>query len=96
MIRSDFVDVDMNYNREMPCPSAEHLAEILNSYYYDRDLLQDVAVRCYERATDTKYQLDTVAEQFNEQFQEVLNAPPEEPEIEVRPKKSRRKKKVTA
>ena len=96
MIRSDFIDVDMNYNREMPCPSAEHLAEILNSYYYDRDLLQAVAHRCYDRATNPQYQWDTVAEQFNEQFQEVLNAPPEEPEIEVKPKKSRRKKKVTA
>lgn len=96
MIRSDFVDVDMNYNREMPCPSAEHLTEILNSYYYDRDLLQAVADRCYDRATNPQYQWDTVAEQFNEQFQEVLNAPPEEPEIEVKPRKSRRKKKVTA
>ena len=92
MIRSDFIDVDMNYNREMPCPSAEHLAEILDSYYHDRKLLQDVADRCYDRATDTKSQWATVAEQFNEQFQEVLNKPPEPPEIQVLPRKSRRKK----
>lgn len=82
LIRCDHVDVDMNFNREMPCPSAEHLAELLTELYEDRKKLKDVADACYERATDEKYQWDTIACQFDEEFQNTLNPPETQDETE--------------
>jgi len=73
LIRCDHVDVDTNYAREMPCPSSDHLAEILTELYEDRELLSDVAQRCYERATSRYYDWDYIAPQFNGLFQEVLD-----------------------
>jgi len=90
LIRCDFIDIDMNYNREMPMPSAEHLAEILGKYYEDRELLAQVADRCYVRATDDKYQWDTIAGQFDDVFQEALKEP--EPAKVKRPRKKAKAK----
>jgi len=64
LIRTQFVDVDPNLNRRMPCPSADHLAELLTMLYEDRDMLDNVAEQCYVRATDEMYQWDVIAEQF--------------------------------
>jgi hypothetical protein len=36
LIRCDHIDVDTNFGREMPCPSDNHLVEILNNLYDDR------------------------------------------------------------
>lgn len=76
LIRCDHVDVDTNYGREMPCPSSEHLTEILNDLYYDRERLALVADSCYERATSDEFDWDTVAKQFDEEIQEVLTVSP--------------------
>ena len=76
LIRCDHVDVDTNYGREMPCPSSEHLTEILNDLYYDRERLALVADSCYERATSDEFDWDIVAKQFDEEIQEVLTASP--------------------
>ena len=92
LIRCDFIDIDMNFNREMPMPSAEHLAEILGKYYEDRELLAQVADRCYLRATDDKYQWDTIAGQFDELFQEALKDP--EPAKVKRPRKKAKAKQL--
>ncbi len=87
LIDNCFIDVDMNYNRDMPVPSAEHLCEILCDLYENREKLEEVGKACYERATDTKYQWDTVAHQFEEVFAETLE------EVEApRPKVRRRRK----
>jgi len=106
LIRCDHVDVDTNYAREMPCPSSNHLAEILTELYEDRELLDDVAQRCYERATSRYYDWDYVAPQFNGLFHEVLDGSygkahdvrevtEEEKEEEVvRPRKERKKRVV--
>jgi glycosyltransferase involved in cell wall biosynthesis len=91
LIRCDHVDVDTNFAREMPCPSAEHLAEILNELYEDREKLDAVAELCYLRATDEQFNWDTVAAQFSGVFQEVMN-PVLEPEALVTPKKKAKKK----
>ena len=72
LIRCDHVDVDVNYAREMPCPSDEHLAEILTELYENRDELNRVAQTCYERATDEQFSWDTVASQFGGIFEDVL------------------------
>ena len=98
LIRSDFTDIDLNFNREMPMPSAEHLAEIFEELYQDRAELVRCGKACYERATDDKYQWSTIAGQFGEIFAEAFNPgstdafePPKEEVIET--KKTRKKSK---
>jgi glycosyltransferase involved in cell wall biosynthesis len=91
LIRCDHVDVDTNYGREMPCPSVEHLTEILVELYENRKELDAVAQACYERATDEAFNWDTVAAQFDDAFQEVL-AEGAEVEVEVKKKGKGRKK----
>jgi len=98
LIRCDHIDVDTNYAREMPCPSADHLADILNELYENREELDRVAQACYERATDPQFAWDTVASQFGGIFEEVLsqelvitpNLP--EPKRTKKPKKNKKGK----
>jgi len=91
LIRCDHVDVDINYSREMPCPSHEHLAEILDELYHDREELQRTADACYKRVTDPQFDWDTVAAQFDGVFQEVsVKAEIKEPK---RTKSKKRRKK---
>ncbi len=73
LIRCDHVDVDTNYAREMPCPSSDHLAEILTDLYEHREKLDKTARLCYERATSPRYDWDHIAPQFAGLFKEVLN-----------------------
>lgn len=93
LIRCDHVDVDTNYAREMPCPSSDHLTEILNELYEDRSLLQATADACYERATDTQFDWDTVASQFGGIFEDVLNEVDHSVEEETPVAKKKKKKK---
>ena len=72
LIDCNHVDVDTNFNREMPCPSDEHLAEILNGLYQDREELLATADACYERVTQPCFRWDAIAAEFHEVFQEVL------------------------
>jgi len=81
----------------MPVPSAEHLTEILVELYEDRTLLKQVGADCFQRATDSKYQWDTIAEQFNEVFEETLKDPIEIDKPVVRkPKRRKKNKKAVA
>ncbi len=89
LIRCDHVDVDTNYAREMPCPSSDHLAAILTELYEDREKLAATAELCYLRATEERFNWDTIAHQFGEVFQEVLNPVVETPETQ--PKKKKKK-----
>jgi glycosyltransferase involved in cell wall biosynthesis len=95
LIRCDHVDVDVNFAREMPCPSAKHLAEILDELYQDRKRLDDVAEACYKRVTHERFAWDTIATQFDSVFQEVLH-PVEEAQALPVPKKKRKEKKKPA
>ena len=72
LIRCDHVDVDVNFAREMPCPSDEHLADLLDGLYKDREYLQSVAEKCYERVTDPCFEWTTIAAEFHKVFQEVM------------------------
>lgn len=97
LIRCDHVDVDPNYGREMPCPSVEHLVEILASLYEDREKLDQVAQSCYDRVTEDQFKWDNISDQFDGVFQEVLQAEPlvgaesVSPEKKGKCKKKRRK-----
>ena len=73
LIRCDHVDVDTNYAREMPCPSAEHLTELLNALYHDPERRRQVGDACYQRVTDPLFSWDTVASQFGGIFEDVMN-----------------------
>ena len=94
LIRCDHVDVDVNYGREMPCPSDEHLAEILTELYENRDELDRVAQTCYERATDEQFSWDTVASQFGGIFEDVLKEVNHSIEDTVSLETPRKKKKA--
>ena len=94
LIDNCFMDVDMNYNRDMPVPSQEHLVEILNNLYHNRDVLDSIADACYERAIDEKYQWNVIAEQFEGVFEDALK--PDEQEKPVIKRSKRRKKKLAA
>lgn len=95
LIDNVFFDVDPSYNRDMPVPSAEHLVEHLNALYYDPDLLKQVGDACYKRATDSKYQWDTIASQFMEVFEEAfaVEETPAPPPVK-RPKRRKASKPV--
>jgi D-inositol-3-phosphate glycosyltransferase len=90
LIRCDHVDVDTNYAREMPCPSSDHLAEILEYLYQDKGIREWVGTRCRERVMDTQFSWDTVASQFGGIFEEVLS---QEPEPVAEPKEKRKERK---
>jgi glycosyltransferase involved in cell wall biosynthesis len=91
MIRCDHVDVDTNYAREMPCPSSDHLAEILTDLYENREKLDATAELCYERVTDKQFDWDTVASQFGGIFEDALNEVDHSVEEEA-PKAKKKKK----
>jgi glycosyltransferase involved in cell wall biosynthesis len=88
LIRNLHADVDTNFGRIMPCPDDNHLASILADLYENREKLDEVAQKCYERVTDTCFNWDTVASDFNDVFQEVLTK-----KEEACIKTSKRKKK---
>ena len=96
MIRCDHVDVDVNYAREMPCPSSDHLAEILTDLYENREKLDATAELCYERVTDKQFDWDTVASQFGGIFEDVLKESDYTVEEEPKKKKERRKKRIVS
>ncbi len=90
LIRCDHIDVDTNYAREMPCPSSDHLAEILTYLYQDKGIREWVGTRCRERVMDTQFSWDTVASQFGGIFEEVLS---QEAGPVAKPKEKRKERK---
>jgi glycosyltransferase involved in cell wall biosynthesis len=93
LIRCDHVDVDVNYAREMPCPSSDHLAEILTDLYENREKLDATAELCYTRVTDKQFDWDTVASQFGGVFEDALKGVDHSIETESTPKKKKKVKK---
>jgi glycosyltransferase involved in cell wall biosynthesis len=93
LIRSLHADVDTNFGRIMPCPDDNHLAELLGKLYEDRALLDKTANDCYNRVTNTCFDWDTIADQFDGVFQGVIAKGEEaKPQI-VKPKAKRKEKK---
>ena len=95
LIRCDHIDVDTNYGREMPCPSTDHLVEILSELYENKTKRKQVAQACYDRVTDQQFSWDTIASQFGGIFEEVMSQEVEEPVEAVNKKqKLSRKERV--
>jgi glycosyltransferase involved in cell wall biosynthesis len=80
----------------MPCPSSDHLAEILTDLYENREKLDATAELCYERVTDKQFDWDTVASQFGGIFEDVLKEADYTVEEEPKKKKERRKKRIVS
>jgi glycosyltransferase involved in cell wall biosynthesis len=91
LIRCDHIDVDTNYSRELPCPSGDHLAEILTYLYNNRKALEATAELCYQRVTDSQYDWDTIASQFGGVFQDVLSGV--DHTVEEKPVKKKKKER---
>jgi len=99
LIRCDHIDVDANYGREMPCPSTDHLVEILCEMYEDKDARSQVADACYARVTDEQFSWDTIASQFGGIFEDVMNevdhgieGAKDEVSVETKNKKKRKRR----
>ncbi len=96
LIKTEHVETDTNFSREMHNPSDTHLAELLTELYENPQERLETAERCYQRVTDTAFQWDTVAAEFHKVFQEVLDDTYELPQGAVSPvaleKKSKKKK----
>ena len=93
LIRCDHIDTDTNYGREMPCPSTEHLTEILNDLYENRDKLEATAELCYQRALEEQFTWEKIGAQFLGIFEDTLKGI----DHSVKPKtkrKSRVKRKI--
>lgn len=92
LIRCDHIDVDVNYGRELPCPSADHLASILTELYENKEKRDAVAELCYMRVTDSQFDWDTVAAQFNGIFEDALKGV-DHSVVEAVPEKAKRSKR---
>jgi glycosyltransferase involved in cell wall biosynthesis len=99
LIRCDHIDVDTNYGREMPCPSTDHLVEILCEMYENKDARSQVADACYARVTDEQFSWDTIASQFGGIFEDVMNevdhgieGAKDEVSVETKNKKKRKRR----
>jgi hypothetical protein len=75
----------------MPCPSADHLTEILNGLYQDPERRKKVGDSCYQRVTDAQFAWDTVASQFGGIFEDVMKEVSHE--LPVKPPGPKKKKK---
>ena len=96
MIRCDHIDDDTNYSREMPCPSTQHLVEILDDLYENKEKLEATAELCYERVTDPRFEWQNIAAQLSGIFQDALNNVDHSVDKKPKPtKKKRTKRKLT-
>jgi len=93
LIRCDHIDTDTNFGREMPCPSTDHLVEILDELYKDKKKLEATAELCYTRALDEQFSWTTIAMQFSGLFQDTLDEISHDSKKEKANKKKIRKKR---
>jgi glycosyltransferase involved in cell wall biosynthesis len=99
LIDTEHVDVDPNYCREMPCPSASHLATLMDALYRDPERRSQAADACYARVTDEQFSWDTIASQFGGIFEDVINevdhgieSARDEVSVETKSKKKRKRR----
>ena len=92
LIRCDHIDTDTNFGREMPCPSTEHLTEILNDLYNNPKKLEATAELCYERALEKQFTWEVIGAQFAGIFEDAIKGVDHSVK-KVSPKKKTRKKR---
>ena len=92
LIRCDHIDTDTNFGREMPCPSTDHLAEILDDLYNNPKKLEATAELCYERALEKQFTWEVIGAQFAGIFEDAIKGVDHSVK-KVSPKKKTRKKR---
>jgi len=92
LIRCDHIDTDTNFGREMPCPSTDHLAEILTDLYNNPDKLKATAELCYTRALEKQFTWEVIGAQFAGIFEDAIKGVDHSVK-KVSPKKKTRKKR---
>ena len=93
LIRCDHIDTDTNYGREMPCPSTDHLVEILNDLYENKDKLDATAELCYTRALEEQFTWEKIGAQFAGIFEDTIKGVDHSVK-KVTSKKTRKKRKI--
>ena len=93
LIRCDHIDTDTNFGREMPCPSTEHLTEILNDLYNNPKKLEATAELCYTRALEEQFTWEKIGAQFSGIFEDTIKGVDHSVK-KVTSKKTRKKRKI--
>jgi len=94
LIRCDHIDTDTNFGREMPCPSTDHLVEILNDLYNNPKKLEATAELCYERALQKQFTWEVIGSQFAGIFEDVIKGVDHSVKKASPVKKIRKKRKI--
>ena len=94
LIRCDHIDTDTNFGREMPCPSTEHLTEILNDLYNNPKKLEATAELCYERALEKQFTWEVIGSQFAGIFEDVIKGVDHSVKKTSPVKKTRKKRRI--
>ena len=94
LIRCDHIDTDTNFGREMPCPSTEHLTEILNDLYNNPKKLEATAELCYERALEKQFTWEVIGAQFSGIFEDAITGIDHSVKKVSPSKKIRKKRKI--
>jgi len=94
LIRCDHIDTDTNFGREMPCPSTDHLVEILNDLYNNPKKLEATAELCYERVLDKQFTWEVIGSQFAGIFEDVVKGVDHSVKKVSPAKKTRKKRKI--
>ena len=94
LIRCDHIDTDTNFGREMPCPSTDHLVEILNDLYNNPKKLEATAELCYERVLDKQFTWEVIGSQFAGIFEDVIKGVDHSVKKVSPAKKTRKKRKI--
>ena len=94
LIRCDHIDTDTNFGREMPCPSTDHLVEILNDLYNNPKKLEATAELCYERALEKQFTWEVIGSQFSGIFEDAIKGVDHSVKKVSPAKKTRKKRKI--
>ena len=94
LIRCDHIDTDTNFGREMPCPSTEHLAEILTDLYNNPVKLEATSELCYQRALEKQFTWEVIGSQFAGIFEDAIKGVDHSVKKVTPKKKTRKKRKI--
>ena len=94
LIRCDHIDTDTNFGREMPCPSTDHLAEILTDLYNNPVKLEATSELCYQRALEKQFTWEVIGAQFAGIFEDAIKGVDHSVKKVTPKKKTRKKRKI--
>ena len=78
----------------MPCPSTDHLAEILTDLYNNPVKLEATAELCYQRALEKQFTWEVIGSQFAGIFEDAIKGVDHSVKKVTPKKKTRKKRKI--